>query len=511
MFRLARRTLPVAGALIILAGSVGGAAASSHREAPLISKDAFADNTDTYVFISPTNPNNVVIAASWIPFEGPEGGPNYWEWDPTAQYAINVDNDGDAVADYTYTLTAETSIPNGNTFLYNTGPITSLTDGDWNMRQKVTITEKAAGGATTTLVDHQLTTPSNIGKKSTPNYTALENQAIRTFGTGADQMKIYAGQTDDAFWVDLQVFDLLTLRGQDAPIGYTGGNNRPQDSVSGFNVHTMVLEIPISRLKQGTDPVLGVWASTTRNGKQVSRLGMPLVNEAVIPLALKDAFNTLRPDQDLGVYTDGLGADVGALLQKSVEDPELGRLLCGLYSVPLPSDGDHNCSTAVNTDVPRSGRGDIFDIFLTGMKLAKPFTITTKNGPVTLPAGFNVNQPAGVQPAEMIRINTNIKGDLCSPTPSRLGVLGGDACGFPNGRRLTDDVVEIELLAVAGAAYQALDGRDASFSFNPALIGVLTDGVDQNDKPFRSTFPYFAQAQSGQTHFHQNQMGPRPS
>ena len=135
MSRLARRTLPVAGALLILAGSVGGAAASSHREAPLISKDAFADNTDTYVFISPSNPNNVVIAASWIPFEGPEGGPNYWEWDPTATYSLNVDNDGDAVADFTYSLTSETSIPNGNTFLYNTGPITSLNDADWNMKQ----------------------------------------------------------------------------------------------------------------------------------------------------------------------------------------------------------------------------------------------------------------------------------------------------------------------------------------------------------------------------------------
>jgi uncharacterized protein DUF4331 len=511
MSRYARRTLPVAGALLILAGSVGGAAASSHREAPLISKDAFADTTDTYVFISPANPNNVVIAASWIPFEGPEGGPNYWEWDPTAQYSLNVDNDGDAVADFTYTLTTETSVPNGNTFLYNTGPITSLNDGDWNMKQKVTIKEHAAGGATTTLVDRMLTTPSNIGKKSTPNYTNLENAAIRTFGSGANQLKVYAGQTDDAFWVDLQVFDLLTLRGQDAPVGYAGGNNRPQDSVSGFNVHTLVLEIPISRLTQGNEPVLGVWASTTRDGAQVSRLGMPLVNEVVIPLALKDAFNTLQPSQDLGVYTDALGEDVGALLQKSVEDPEVGRLLCSLYGVPLPGDANDNCSTEVDVETPRSGRGDIFDIFLTGMVTAKPFTITTKNGPVTLPAGFNVNRPAGVQPAEMIRINTSIKGDLCSPTPSRLGVLGGDACGFPNGRRLTDDVVEIELLAVAGAAYPVLDGRDASFSFNPALIDVLDDGVDGNDRLFRSVFPYFAQAQSGQAHFHQNQSGPRPT
>jgi hypothetical protein len=236
---------------------------------------------------------------------------------------------------------------------------------------------------------------------------------------------------------------------------------------------------------------------------------MPLVNEVVIPLALKDAFNTLLPSQDLGVYTDGLGEDVGALLQKSVEDPEVGRLLCGLYGVPLPADANDNCSTEVDVETPRSGRGDIFDIFLTGMVLADDFTITTKNGPVTLPAGFNVNRPAGIQPAEMIRINTDIKGDLCSPTPSRLGVLGGDACGFPNGRRLTDDIVEIELLAVAGAAYQVLDGRDASFSFNPALIDVLDDGVDSNDRLFRNAFPYFAQAQSGQAHFHQNQLGAR--
>jgi hypothetical protein len=507
MFRHARRPIAAAGALLILATSVGGAAASSHREAPLISKDAFADTTDTYAFVSPSNPNNVVIAASWIPFEGPEGGPNYWEWDPTVTYALNVDNDGDAVADYTYSLTAQTSIPNGNTFLYNTGPITSLTDGDWNMRQKVTIKEKVAGGSTHTLVDKMPTTPSNIGKKSTPNYSSLERAAIRTVGTGANQMKIYAGQTDDAFWVYLQVFDLLTLRGQDAPIGYTGGNNRPQDSLSGFNVHTLVLEIPISRLKHGSDPVLGVWATSSRDGHQVSRLGMPLVNEAVIPLALKDTFNKLKPSQDLGVYTSGSAA--GKLLQKSVEDPELGRLLCKLYAVPLPADANNNCSTEVKLGTPRSGRGDIFDIFLKGMVLAKPFTITTKNGPVTLPAGFNVNRPAGVVPSEMIRVNTNIKGALCSPTPSRLGVLGGDACGFPNGRRLTDDVVEIELLAVAGAAYQALDGREAAFSFNPALIGVLTDGVDYNDRRFRSSFPYFAQAQSGQTHFHQNQTGPR--
>ena len=132
--------------------------------------------------------------------------------------------------------------------------------------------------------------------------------------------------------------------------------------------------------------------------------------------------------------------------KKSVEDPEVGRLLCALYGVPLPGDSDDDCSTEITGGVPRSGRGDIFDIFVTGMVLTREFTIQTGNGPVTLPVGFNVNQPSGIVPSEMIRINTAVSGDLCSPTPSRLGVLGGDACGFPNGRRLTDDVIDIEKL-----------------------------------------------------------------
>ena len=496
--------------------------ASSHREAPLISKDAFADNTDTYVFVSPENPDNLVLMASWIPFEGPEGGPNYFEWDENVLYDIHVDNNGDAVPDFTYTLDASVAVQNNATFLYNTGAIG--TDGsNWNRQQRYTVTETSTGG-TVELVTDVLAPPVNIGAKSTGNYADLEAAAMYSVEDSGDTIKIFAGQTDDPFWVDLQVFDLLTLRGQDAPIGYSEGNNIPVDSLSGFNVHTFVVEVPIARLTQGDEPVLGVWATSRRpsmqvlNGLdgvisgdglqsisgdpvQVSRLGMPLVNEAVLPLSLKDAFNTLKPEQDLTIYTD---ATFGPILQKAVEDPELGNLLCGLYGVPLPGDTNDDCATEFTAGTPRSGRGDIFDVFLTGMVLANEFTISTANGPMTLPAGFNVNQPAGVQPAEMIRINTAIKGDLCAPVPSRLGVLGGDACGFPNGRRLMDDVVEIELLTVAGAAYPVLDGRDADFSFNSAFIDVLTDGVDHNDIAFRHTFPYVAQAQSGQTHIHQN-------
>lgn len=504
--------------------------ASSHREAPLISKDAYADNTDTYVFISPENQNNVVMLASWIPFESPEGGPNYFEWDDSALYDIYVDNDGDAKSDVTYTLSSKVQVKTLNTFLYNTGQIANLTDSDWNRQQFITVTETTEGGVSTVLVGNKSVAPVNIGEKSTPNYQALADAAIYDAADAVPGgIKVFAGQTDDPFWVDLQVFDLLTLRGQDAPVGYATGNNIPVDSLSAFNVHSLVIEVPVARLKQGSDPVLGVWSGTrrattrvinslgaeTNSGPyvQVSRLGMPLVNEVVIPLALKDAFNSIAPSTDAVLYTGGAGNAIRDLLQKSVEDPEIGNLLCGLYGVPLPGDANDDCKTEFTAGTPRSGRGDIFDIFLTGMKLAAPFTIQTKTGPVTLPAGFNVNQAATVTPAEMIRINTDIKGDLCSPTPSRLGVLGGDACGFPNGRRLTDDIVEIELLAVAGAAYLVLDGRDASFSFNAGLIAVLDDGIDNNDVPYYKktkmgelpdTFPYVGLAQSGQAHWHTN-------
>jgi hypothetical protein len=517
--------LAVAAALVVVGVSVLAVSGSSHREAPLISKDTFADNTDTYVFIAPNNPKRIVLAASWIPFEGAEGGPNYFEWDDNARYYIYVDNDGDAKPDVTYTLSSQVQVANPNTFLYNTGPITSLADPDWNRPQRITVTETVAGHppTVTVLVNNELTAPVNIGNKSTPNYRGLSGQAIYTFkAPNSDVIKVFGGQTDDAFFVDLQVFDLLTLRGQDPPIGYDKGKNRPVDSVSGYNVHSLVLEMPISRLKAGSEPVLGVWSGTSRPSRkvlspggqtysgsqvQVSRLGMPLVNEVVIPLALKDAFNGLKPEDDLATYL------AVPLLQASVEDPEVGNLLCSLYGVPLPEDTDDDCDTEFTS--PGSGRGDIFQIFLTGMKLVKPFTINTASGPVTLCTGnpatdptCNVNQPSGVQPAEMIRINTAISGGLCSPEPSRLGVLGGDACGFPNGRRLSDDTLEIELLAVAGAAYQVLDGAETGFTFNPALIGVLTDRVDENDVRFRKTFPYMAIAQSGQNHLHQNPEGP---
>lgn len=522
--------VPVVLLAAVLLAVGQSADASSHREAPLISKDPFADNTDTYVFVSPNDSNRLVLVASWIPFEGPEGGPNYYEWDDRVLYDIYLDMDGNATADVTYTLSSKVMVKNPNTFLYNTGPIDNLTDADWNRTQVYSITEyftpgmqpasvsRAVDAHITSIVENKPVAPAHIGTKSTPDYNALEQASITQYTDpdNGDKIDIFAGQSDDPFFVDLQVFDLLTLRGQNAPIGYTKENNIPVDSLSGYNVHSLVIEVPISRVTRNGEKVVGVWAGSRRptmsvtsaavdaHYTQVSRLGMPLVNEVVLPMGLKDTFNSILPQVDLTVY---------GLLQESVEDPEVGNLLCGLYGVKLPGDTGSDCDTDYTPGSPRTGRGDIFDIFLTGMVLENPFTIKTKNGDATLPKGFNVNRPQnagitapvpGVIPAEMIRINTGISGDTCSPTPHRLGVLGGDACGFPNGRRLADDTVEIALLAVAGAAYEVLDDRDAGFSFNAELIPVLTDGIDANDKPFRSTFPYVAQAHSGQSHLHTN-------
>ncbi|MBI2565756.1 MAG: DUF4331 domain-containing protein [Candidatus Schekmanbacteria bacterium] len=497
-----RSTLAIATTIFLIvthAFPLAPARASSHREAPLISLDPTADSTDTYVFLAPGDPTRVVLIASFIPFEAPEGGPNYFVFNDQNVYEIVIDNDGNAVPDVIYTLSTTTTIQNPNTFLYNTGPITAITGPELNRRQTFTLVEDM-GGSFSTIFSGAAIPPVNIGEKSTPSYQALMSSGIYTYTDPqtSDRIDVFAGPTDDPFWVDLQVFDLLTLRGQAPPIGYSSDDNTPVDSLAGFNVHSLVIEVPVARITNG-EPVIGVWARALRkedsSTTQISRLGMPLVNELVLPLGLKDTFNGLAASADLSVYT---------LLQQSVEDPEVGRLLCQLYDVPLPADTEPDCSTNHTPGDFRSGRGDIFDIFLTGMQLVAPFDIVTASGTVTLPAGFNVNRPAGIIPAEMIRLNTAIAGTTCSPTPSRLGVLGGDACGFPNGRRLQDDIVDIELLAVAGAAYAVLDGRDTSFTFNSGLTSVLRDGVDGNDKAFSSTFPYLAAPHSGQTHVHTN-------
>jgi hypothetical protein len=444
--------------LATFGGYSGQTSASSHREAPMISDDPAADNTDVYAFVSPDKPDTVTVVASFWPFEEPVGGPNYFKFDPNVLYEIHVDNVGDAKSHITYQFRFNTKVGNGNTFLYNTGAIESIDSANWNVKQFYSVTRMDEGKATV-LGENLKTPPVNIGAPSTPNYEALSNAAISSLSDGS---MVWAGQSDDPFFVDLNVFNLLQVR--KLP-GNAGGG---VDGLKGYNVQTIALQIPMARLaKSGakpsgaTDPnaVVGVWSTTSRQATrvlkgdgtlagsgdwvQVSRLGMPLVNEVVAPLAAKDLFNSSKPEND-------------AQFLPAVLDPEMGKLLNAIYKV----------------QVPPAPRDDLVAIFLTGIPgVTQPPTSTLK-------------------PSEQLRLNMGIPP---SAQPNSLGVVGGDAAGFPNGRRLADDVTDVALKVVAGAAYPL---------FHPdfkadALAAQLGDGVDANDAAFRSTFPYVALPWSG--------------
>ncbi|MGH8984885.1 MAG: DUF4331 domain-containing protein [Acidimicrobiia bacterium] len=439
------------GAAIAVSGLVIGGA-SSHREAPLISEDPVADNTDTYAFVSPDRPDTVTLVANWIPFELPAGGPNFNKFGDDVLYKINVDNDGDATADVVYEWRFKTTVANPDTFLYNTGPVESLDDEDLNVKQTYTLTE-VRDGERTKLVKNAPVAPANIGPRSTPNYDQLAAEATVEASGGVQS---FAGPRDDPFFVDLgAVFDLLGNRPLNeahvAPLPNAPG----QDDVAGFNVHSVVLQVPSDSLVDG-DPVIGVWSTTERrtdrvfgDGKiensgdftQVSRLGMPLVNEVVAPLGAKDAFNASKPADD-------------AQFLPAVEEPEVAGLIPQLYP---------------GVTVPEGPRDDIVTIFLTGIP--------------------DVNQPEDVTPSEMIRLNTSI-----APTPldqqDRLGLLAGQNDGFPNGRRLVDDVYDIELRALAG-------GTPFTPDFDRVPNNALTDGVDANDLPFLASFPYLSSPHQG--------------
>ncbi|MGH3326340.1 MAG: DUF4331 domain-containing protein [Streptomycetales bacterium] len=431
--------LAFSGSVALL--GAGTSNASSHREAPLILNDPQADNTDLYTFVSPNKPDTVTMIANWVPFEEPAGGPNFYPFSDSARYNIKIDNDGDAEPDITYRWVFQTQDDRGiDTFLYNNGPVTSLDDK--NLLFKQTYTLKAVTGSgkdqkVKTLLKDAPVSPSDVGEASMPDYAALRDAAVtKTDGGG----RSFAGQADDPFFADLRIFDLL----------YGGDfSETGDDTLAGYNVNTIALQVPISDLVAG-DPVVGVWTSTDRrstqvqhtNGTQrdkgayvqVSRLGNPLVNEVVVPAGLKDAFNALPPAKD---------ASVKEVVNK-VEDPEVPKLIEQIYGIPAP----------------KTPRDDLFAIFLTGIS--------------------GLNKPKGkVTPAEMLRLNTSI-----APTknPKRLGVLVGDKAGFPNGRRLADDVVDIELQALEGAVRKG------------KLIKALGDGdrVNHNDVPFEGTFPYVA-------------------
>jgi hypothetical protein len=454
---------------------------SSHREAPEISKDPVADSTDVYAFVSPDRPDTVTIITNYIPLEDPAGGPNFFEFGDDVLYTINIDNDGDGVADVIYEFRFTTTITNPETFLYNTGPITSLDSDSWNRRQSYSVTrvmvrdpKRHTRMQRRVIGDNLACPPCNIGPRSTPDYGSLAASAIYTLD--GDE-SVFAGQRLDGFFVDLgSIFDLGDLRPfSDLHLIPTPGKAAGVDALRAFNVHTIAIQVPITTLTiDGSKPsdvlspkaVIGVWTTASRRRgtvrldrgqhdagpfTQVSRLGNPLFNEVIVPMSDKDHWNRLSPDQDEEFL-------------KYVERPELARLIHLLYPGVFPN-------LATLDDTPRA---DLVAILLTGI-------------PKDVIKGFQ--NYSGPTHADMLRLNVAVPP---SASPSPFGILGGDLAGFPNGRRPADDIVAIELRAVAGVTYMLV-----APSYTPdAAAGLLTDGTT-GSVTFDDTFPYLQEPTSG--------------
>lgn len=462
---------------------------SSHREAPEISKDPVADNTDLYAFVDPNDPSKATIIANYIPLEEPAGGPNFFQFGDDVLYEIKIDNDGDARADVIYQFRFTTRIANPETFLYNTGPITSLTTPSWNMRQTYRVTRVVMGeddeeSSRRVLATDLVSPPVRIGPRSTPDYPALANAAIHALPGG---VRVFAGQRDEGFYVDLgSIFDLGALRPFQnlhlIPLPATGG----KDGTKGYNVHSIAMQVPRSDLTHDgatptdrTDPrsTVGIWATASRQrGKvrgddgsetsaggwtQVSRLGNPLINEVIIPIGKKDKWNARDPrnDDDFLVY---------------YQDPELQRLLPVLYPGVFP-----NLARLVATPPPDRPRNDLVAILATGI-------------PAGVIGGFQ--NFTGPRPADMLRLNLAIPP---AASPNTFGLLGGDVAGFPNGRRVADNVVAIELRAVAGLTLPLVRPTYTADS----AAALLTDG-SANAEGYLTSFPYLAHPNEGYEHSH---------
>jgi hypothetical protein len=449
---------------------------SSHREAPEISKDPVADSTDLYAFVTPGNPDTVTLIANYLPMQLPSGGPNFYEFGDDVTYDINVDNNGDGRPDVTFRFRFRTEIRNDRTFLYNTGPIESLDSVNWNRRQFYTLSLVDGDGRERVLAKDVPCPPVNIGPASTPDYADLAEQAVRRFG---DRSQVFAGQRADGFYVDLgSIFDLGILRPfQDKHL--VGGQlfKKAGDGVNalnGFNVLSIALQVPVSTLRRSNRPyrkdeagaTIGVWTAASRRqvrilgeagGRdtetgplvQVSRLGNPLFNEVIVPMAQKDVWNTLAPSED-------------KRFAGFVEQPELATLLPVLYPDVFP-----NLDAAIKKGTKRA---DLVAILLTGI-------------PAGIIDGFQ-NDTGAVQ-ADMLRLNTAIP-PAAGPDP--LGVVAGDLAGFPNGRRVEDNVVTIELRAIAGLTLPLVDR-----TFTPdAAAALVTDGLTPADVKagFLKSFPF---------------------
>ncbi len=445
---------------------------SSHREAPSISKDPVADNTDTYAFVSPDKPDTVTLIMNYIPGEGPAGGPNFYEFGDDVLYEFVIDNDADADGDVVYQFRFRTTVKNPNTFLYNTGQVTSLTSPNLNRVQTYSVA-RVAGGHTQLLGSDLLCPPANIGPRSTPNYAALAAQGVHTLSDGS---KVFAGPRRDPFFVDLgSIFDLGDLRPfQNLHLIPTPAG-KGHNTLANANVHTIALQVPKRRLSKGgwnptdaTDPrsVIGVYARASRRKArilhgakdvesgpwvQVSRLGNPLINEVITPMAQKDYWNSEHPKDD-------------SQFVNQVLHPELAGLLNVLYPGVFPKIAAY-----------AKPRADLQAVLMTGIPSGIIPGFQNYTGPVI---------------ADLLRLNMAIP-----PTahkPSSLGILGGDLAGFPNGRRVFDDVVTIEIRAIAGVTIPLVDP-----TFTPdGAAGLVTDGLVPGNQ-YGSKFPYEGNAKSG--------------
>jgi hypothetical protein len=457
----------VAAALIAVSMSAG----SSHREAPNIMLDPSADNTDTYAFTANDAPEKLTVVANWVPGGNPANGPNFFRFDDRARYYINIDNTGDGKADIRYRYVFATKVSDSS-YRQSVPGVRSFEDPRLQQRQRYSIvredfTNAKATGERTIATDLPVA-PANSGPKSFPDYKKVASEAIQTIGDA----KYFAGQRDDAFFIDLgAAFDNINIR------VLTGSTGAGTDTQADTSIQTITMQVPESDVTRDQKSVsgpdadnatVGVWASTERrklqvtNARfdsnsgsrggwvQVSRLGTPLVNELFIPTGLKDAYNKTRPDSD------------DARIKKFVLTPEFARQINALPGELLGAEVGVGLKLPVKLNAPETDRTDLVEVFLTGM------------------AGLNQidkNNPAAT---DTLKINMGIPP---AQTPNRFGVIGGDRAGFPNGRRLEDDVTDIFVQLVGG------------FLKNNKISAG--DGVDQNDKPFLDTFPYQAAPTSG--------------
>jgi hypothetical protein len=507
---VAALAIAAVGLSALVHGPVPTARGASHREAPLIIADPLVDNTDTYAFRSyePGRSGYVTLMANFIPFQPPYGGPHFFKFDDTALYEIKIDNTGDGVEDVSYQFQFNTTVRNPDIVLGMASPtealkgtggidplIASLNDIDYNEPQTYLVrrVDGHTGPGGKVIANGLLSPPCNIGPRTTPNYEdALASKAVYDLQGGG---RVFVGQRDEGFYIDVSaIFDTLKLRS----VTSSGG----VDSTAGFNVGTIAIEVPIEHVTRtgkmpdsptAPDAVIGVWStasrrttSVLRNGadggkmgkagkmgkkgkkgkkeggddemadevsapsngawRQVSRLGNPLVNEVVIPLGHKDHFNASSPKDD-------------AQFASYVVDPQLPKLMAAVFGIKIPA----------------APRNDLVAIFATGIGVNG---ITGPNFTTLLSDG---------KPHEMLRLNVAIPP---SAKPSRLGLLGGDVAGFPNGRRVFDDVTDIGLRAMAG-------GTPFTGDTNKAPNSELGDGVENNDMPYLDRFPYLGTPHPG--------------